>query len=76
MSPRHRKDLGSPILAFAAACFPGKKSVCMNLTLYMSPLCTGESSLLSTNSALGHTSTHSNDHVRHLETSVLRRAVM
>ncbi|KAM7339264.1 hypothetical protein ACRRTK_002748 [Alexandromys fortis] len=37
MSPRHRKDLGSPILAFAAACFPGKKSVCMHLTLYCLP---------------------------------------
>lgn len=41
MSPRHRKDLCSPILAFAATWFPGKKSVCTHLTLYVSPLGTG-----------------------------------
>lgn len=76
MSPRHRKDLFSPILAIAATCFPGKKSVRTHLTLYMSPLCTGESSLLSRNSTLVHTSVHSNDRVGHLETGALMRAVI
>lgn len=76
MSPRHRKDLCSPILAFAATWFPGKKSVCTHLTLSVSPLGTGESSLLSRRSALSHTSVHSNGHVRHLGASALMGAVI